>query len=39
VVGFESVAVCVSERDGEFVGRVLEIVLDGLRGEVETAIV
>lgn len=39
VVGFESVTVCVLEGDGEFVRGVLEIVLDGLRRKVETAMV
>jgi len=39
VVGFESVAVRVAEGGGEFVRGVLEIVLDGLGGEVKTATV
>ena len=39
MVGFESVTVRVPERDREFVGGVLEIVLDGLRCKIEAAMV
>lgn len=37
MVGFEGVAVGVAEGDGEFVGGVGEVVLDGLGGKIETA--
>ena len=35
VVGLEGVAVCLAERVGEFLGRVGDVVAEGLRGEVE----